>query len=294
MQLFKKNAYFACVDNVGIYENNSTAMLPQTVCASSIRAHFKHAKKTPKALIVGFDGARADCMSCLVKATDKTLSGELFYSAYSAVNTLKSEGGLYLSYAGGEPSAPQHTSTAQGWASILTGEWGGVNGVLEHVPLRTTCPTVLRELAEQGKSAAFLAEWNDHFTITYREEIAISKAQNLPLAFTQYKDDETLAAGLAAQIAQGTDCIFGIFEAPDSNGHSFGFGKQTYQYVTALCHLDRTAYMLMEQVKARPTYTQEDWLILITSDHGGHGRGHGTQKDEDRATFIACNKPVTV
>ena len=103
-------------------------------------------------------------------------------SEYSAVNMLKTEGGLYLSYAGGEPDAPQETSTPQGWASILTGEWGSVNGVLQHAPLSTACPTVLRELAQQGKTTAFLAEWDDHFTITYREEMAVAQRKGLPLS----------------------------------------------------------------------------------------------------------------
>ena len=57
-------------------------------------------------------------------------------------------------------------------------------------------------------------------------------------------------------------------------------------------HLDNLAYRLMEEVRARPTYEKEDWLVLITSDHGGHGRRHGTQQMYDRMTFIACNQPI--
>lgn len=292
MQMEERKDYFAPIDRVGIFDNDRESMFPQTVCADIIRRHFAGAEKKPKALIIGFDGARADSMRFLVKSAYESVSGTLFFSEYSAVNTLKREGGLYLSYSGGEPSEPQETSTAQSWASILTGEWGGVNGVLLHVPLKMSCPTVLRELASKGKRAAFLAEWDDHFSITYRDEIAIAEAEKLPLTFSKYADDEALEREMLEQIQSETDCIFGIFEAPDHNGHSFGFGERDYRYVTAVCNLDRTAFKLMEEVEKRPSYTEEDWLILITSDHGGHDRGHGTQCSEDRTTFIACSKKL--
>lgn len=284
--------YFRLIDQAGIFDNSRQSMFPQTVCAKVIRRHFERAGKAPKALIIGFDGTRADSMCFLVKGANETVSGVRFHSEYSAVNMLKTEGGLYLSYAGGEPDAPQETSTPQGWASILTGEWGSVNGVLQHAPLSTACPTVLRELAQQGKTTAFLAEWDDHFTITYREEMAVVQRKGLPFVFQQFKDDEALEKSMLSNIQKGTDCIFGIFEAPDHNGHSFGFGKQEYRYVTAVCNLDRIAFRFLQEVESRPTYHEEDWLFLITSDHGGHGNMHGTQLDEDRTTFIACNKKL--
>lgn len=290
---FKKKDYFETIDGVGIFDNGKNSMLPQIVCAKTVRKHFKTAEKTPKALIIGFDGARADSMAYVVKSAEEKTSGKLFLPEYSAIKLLKSQGGLYLTYAGGEELTPQETSTAQGWSAILTGEWGAKNGVLKHVPLNTDCPTVLRELAESGKKAAFLAEWEDHFTITYKKEIEISEQNKIPLTFKRHKDDEELEQSFIEYIKGDTDCIFGIFEAPDYNGHTDRFGDVNYKYVTSVCNLDRVAYKLIEEVRSRPSYDDEDWLIMITSDHGGHGFGHGTQKPEDRNTFLACNKKIT-
>lgn len=285
--------YLARLNTQGVFNNTTKTALPQTVFADAVRNHFeKQNGKTPKALLIGFDGARADTMHLLCESTDEKVTGVLFNSAYSAVQTLKAEGGLYLSYAGGEPHAPQETSTAQGWAAILTGVWGTENGVVKHVPLKTNCPTVLRELAMQGKKSAFLAEWADHFTITYKDEIDIAKREKLPLIFQKYADDRALESAFLEQIAEGTDCIFGIFEAPDYNGHSTGFSLENPRYAAGVCRLDNVAYRLMETVKSRPTYEEEDWLIMITSDHGGHDLRHGTQKQFDRMTFIASNKPI--
>lgn len=293
--LFKNEdkKYLARLDTQGVFNNTTKTALPQTVFADAVRKHFKgQNSRTPKALLIGFDGARADAMHLLCESKEEKVTGVLFNSAYSAVQALRAEGGLYLSYAGGEPNMPQETSTAQGWAAILTGVWGTENGVLRHVPMKTACPTVLRELAMQGKKAAFLAEWQDHFTITYRDEIAIAEREKLPLVFQKYADDRALEFAFSEQIANGTDCIFGIFEAPDYNGHSTGFSLENPRYTAGVCRLDNIAYRLMEAVKTRSTYREEDWLIMITSDHGGHGLRHGTQKQFDRMTFIASNKPI--
>lgn len=293
---FKKRAernYLNLLNTRGVFHNTTDSALPQTVVAKIVQKHFSEpSEKVKKALLIGFDGARADSMHLLCESEAETVTGNLFCSEYSAVNVLKESGGLYLSFAGGLPSNPQETSTAQGWSAILTGVWGDDNGVKQHRPLRRDCPTVLRALAENGKTAAFLAEWPDHFTITYKDEMEIAKTKNLPLKYEKFENDRALEQGFLREIEAETDCIFGIFEAPDYNGHSTGFSNENPRYAAAVCRLDNIAFRLLEAVKARPTYENEDWLILITSDHGGHARGHGTQKAEDRMTFTVSNKKI--
>ena len=43
-------------------------------------------------------------------------------------------------------------------------------------------------------------------------------------------------------------------------------------------------------IKARSTYAQEDWLIIITSDHGGIETNHGNESIQERMTFVVMNK----
>ncbi len=285
--------YLERLDTHGVFDNTTKTAFPQTIIAKMVKKHFAEcAEKKPKALLIGFDGARADAMHLLCESDDAAVTGQLFCSEYSAVQALKAEGGLYLSFAGGTADAPQETSTAQGWAAILTGVWGDQSGVQKHVTLRKECPSVLRALAQKDIPAAFLAEWADHFTITYKDEMEMAEKMKLPLVFRKYEDDRKLESAFLEQIQSDTDCIFGIFEAPDYNGHETGFSLENPRYAAAVCRLDTVAYRLMEEVKSRPTYSEEDWLILITSDHGGHDRRHGTQKQTDRMTFIASNKAI--
>lgn len=293
----KDNAkYVASVDRVGVFDNTFDQAYPQTVVAQLVREHLAHENgKKKKVLIFGYDGARADSMLYLIPSTDQKLTGYNLHSPYSYVAQLKKEGGLYLSYAGGDRGRPetlQPTSTAQGWSSILTGKWGIEHGVVQHVAIRDGVPTVLLEAARQGLSASFTAIWPDHFTVTYTGEMAAAKREQVPLTFRQVDDEEQLQEAMLAEIDKGTDLIFGISEFPDHNGHGSGFGPDNYRYVVGVTNADRYAYELLAHIKSRPAYEKEDWLMIGTSDHGGHGRGHGTQRTEDRMTFLACNRKL--
>lgn len=93
--MFFKNAektYLAHLNTQGVFNNTTKTALPQTVFAETVRKHFKNPNgKTPKALLIGFDGARADAMHLLCESADERVTGGLFDSAYSAVQTLKTQ-----------------------------------------------------------------------------------------------------------------------------------------------------------------------------------------------------------
>ncbi len=51
----------------------------------------------------------------------------------------------------------------------------------------------------------------------------------------------------------------------------------------------------MAAVRARPTYAQEDWLILMSTDHGRTADGdHGGDTPEERTIFYLASGPSTV
>lgn len=291
-----REEYRALVDSMKIYDNTFDTAYPQTVVADIVREHLgdKNGKKK-KVLLYAFDGCRADSLCYIIPTPEHSITGCNLVSKYSAVTELREKGGLYMSYAGGDESHPetlQETSTAQGFASILTGKWGIENGVVDHVTKRDEVPTFLLEYARQGVKGIFAALWQDHFSITYAGEIKLAESEKLPLEFRKVKDEAELQEVLLDSIDADTDIIFGINEFPDGNGHWTGFEHDNYRYVVGVTNADRYAYELLRRVEARPDYENEDWLIIITSDHGGHGGGHGDQTAEDRMTFIATNKKL--
>ena len=89
-----------------------------------------------------------------------------------------------------------------------------------------------------------------------------------------------------------SDFIFSTLEYTDHQGHDTGFTPANPKYVSAFRDAESTGADIIEAVKARETYATEDWLILITTDHGGIGGGHGGPSFEERITFIISNKEI--
>ncbi len=46
---------------------------------------------------------------------------------------------------------------------------------------------------------------------------------------------------------------------------------------------------MLAALTARPNYANEEWLIVVTSDHGGTGSGHGGQTAAERDTLLILN-----
>ena len=109
-------------------------------------------------------------------------------------------------------------------------------------------------------------------------------------------DDAALHEYLLSCVQEGgeneRDIIFGIYEGTDHNGHGAGFGNDNYKYVKGFRDEDAMAYELLQAIYSRPSFQSEDWLIVITTDHGGIETWHGGQTLEERSTWIVCNKPI--
>ncbi len=291
--MFSSKKYINSVNADGLFNNTYETKIAQTAASKVILRHFEKAVKKPKCLFIGWDGCRADAMKYLIKSGDKKVSGENDTGVYSAVSEIKESGGLYLTYVGAEENDPQETSTAQGWASALCGKWmkkpwkQGIAWCLDE-----DYPTVLKVLAQKGYRTSFSAIWPTHFENTYKKEIEFANDNQLAQYFYQFETDSQLSDNLKDRIRSGDDFIFGIFENPDLNGHDSGFGDGNYRYVSGICNLDRLSYQLLCEIKSRKTFDEEDWLVVIGSDHGGHSTRHGTQNIQDRTTFLALSKPI--
>ena len=92
----------------------------------------------------------------------------------------------------------------------------------------------------------------------------------------------------------GPDVIFAKFSFPDATGHTGGYNSANALYQEKCREADQRGFSLIRTLKERSTYALEDWLIIISTDHGGKGKGHGGQSILERSTWIAINKPVPV
>ena len=189
----------------------------------------------------------------------------------------------------------------EGWTTMFTGLWGkDGHGVTGFDDVRTAKVNgFLTTAVEEGliDASAFCFSWSGHFD-SYKDEIAYDEANGLNVSWLFSDgaeggegDDGTLEKALAeVRKPDGADLIFTIFEYCDYYGHTYGFWSDDPEYAEAFRLSNDAGIKLIEALKARPSYDTEDWLILITSDHGGYVRGHGGDTLMERMMFIITNK----
>lgn len=287
-----EEAYRTNVADVA-YGNTIETALPQTELYNIIKHHFEapleQNKTEKKAIIIGYDGCRADVLTEIV-------------SGQSGIEELTKNGGsLNLAYCGGvnyPAENTQDTSTAPGWCSILTGYWADVHGITGNDITKTTdTKTLLISLVEEklADSCVFATKWAGHFSrnnATYLEEKAYCEQNGLPVSFVKGDDDDATHAFTLEEITKPVcaDFIFAILEPTDSTGHNRGFTINNPKYKEAFQKEDAMAREIITGIRNRPTYQSEDWLIIITSDHGGIKTNHGKQSIQERMTFVAVGK----
>ncbi len=270
------------------YENTLETAIPQTEIYNIITEHFNaplaEGKTVKKAIVLGYDGGRADALS---------LADE-----NGAVYHLITTGGTAnIGYCGGvnyPAFNTQDTSTAPGWCSILTGQWADVHGITGNSIVKSTDTlTLLTTLVEDGKAedSAFYVSWGGHFSAddsTYILEKAYCEEKGLDVTFSRAGDDNGTFENTYNDVtsADCSDFIFTIFEYPDHYGHDTGFDLENPDYAQAFADNDAAAMEIIKAIEARDTYETEDWLIILTSDHGGFNTGHGSFTIQERMTFI--------
>ncbi len=288
--------YSERLNSIEIYQNSIEDAVPMTMVHDLIQAHLTsplpEGKTQKKVLVIGYDGCRADTIAMLAE------------NKKSAVNEVLSMGGsAYMAYCGGVPYPIrniQATSTAPGWCSMLTGVWCDEHGIFGNgQPKSNDYLTILTTDVENGlvEDSAFYVSWDGHFVdedSTYSNELRYIEEKGLDVTFSDSATDAGTYAKMAKDLKQTecTDFIFGILEFCDHIGHHTGFGVWNKAYKTAFRYADGAGYHLIRLVKERDTYDTEDWLILLTSDHGGYETGHGGATLQERMMYIISNKPL--
>ena len=282
----------------GMMSNTWETGYPQTAIYDIVKAHFAsplpEGKTEKKAIVIGYDGCRIDTFRLLET------------SKRSAIKTLLDEGGeAAFSYCGGvnyPAENIQATSTAPGWCTMLTGVLSDVHKITKNgVPKEIEPKTLILDLAESGtvEKTAFYVSWAGHFskkTATYYPEKVYAAENGINAVYKRAHSDSGTRKNVLRDLnsADCSDFIFLTLEYTDHQGHNSGFGIRNPKYISAFRDAEATGMDFIEAIKARPTYDSEDWLILMTTDHGGLDKEHGGPSFEERITYIVSNKGIEI
>ncbi|MFD5192358.1 alkaline phosphatase family protein [Streptomyces sp. NPDC058357] len=221
--------------------------------------------KQAKTLVIGIDGATFDAFS----RADVPRLKQLMAKGLTARSNL---------YA--DPMAP--TVSGAGWSSIATGVWPDKHNVKDNnftAPNYGQYPDYATRLetADPNTSTLVVGTWSPIPQTVFGAKTDLRIAGG---------DDEGTTAKAADYLAHGNpDSTFVHLDEVDGAGHSSGSASDAY--LKALNTADAQVGRLLDAVASRPTYAKEDWLVVVTADHGHTPTGgHGGNTPLERGTFV--------
>ncbi|MAZ28930.1 MAG: nucleotide pyrophosphatase [Cytophagaceae bacterium] len=230
------------------------------------------------------------------------------------LDKIAAKGGIAHSQVGGEKDGYSQTPTisAVGYNSLLTGTWVNKHNVYGNSIKQPNYnyPTIFRLFENtypDGETAIF-STWEDNRTkllgdglvgtnflkTTYSydgfEKDTVAFPHDDERQYIKHIDDKVAREAARYIYKNGPDLSWVYLEFSDDMGHKYGDGKQLYD---AISFEDGLVGLIYDAVDAREKQHGEDWLFVVTTDHGRSeetGKGHGGQSDRERSTWIVMNK----
>jgi hypothetical protein len=220
--------------------------------------------KTPKVLFIGTDGFRGD--------------------VYGTTPTPNLDALVVDGYLGREGLTADTAISGTGWSSLFTGVERDKHGVYDNSfkgKNYAAWPDVLSriEAVAPGKRTAAALSW---------APLATEIPWKADTVYNAGSDANVLSKGLELLgEAAGPDVLLLDFNQPDEAGHAGSyFNRDASGYTAAIRGIDGYIGQLTAKLRARANYANEDWLIIVGTDHGGSVH-HGHNTPEDRKTLIA-------
>ncbi|WP_210429698.1 alkaline phosphatase family protein [Streptomyces physcomitrii] len=236
--------------------------------AGPLASVARGAARRPKVLALGIDGA---------------LLSRIEDARAPRLQRLMAEGLTARSSIYAEPLAP--TLSGPGWATVLTGVWPDKHRVRDNEFTGNAFdryPDFLTRVEQARPELKTLAvcSWNP------LTDTVISPAVDTRVSTPEAEYDEGTTRRAVAELTEGDpDAVFVHLDNVDHAGH--GSGAASQEYLDAIAGVDAQVGRILDAVAARPGHGEEDWLILVTADHGHTDPGgHGGSSWAERQTFL--------
>ena len=254
--------------------------------------------RAPKAIFMIVDGIPADVIERVDTPNIDAVSGEHGYTRAYVGGTI-----------GEDSESP--TVSAVGYNSLLTGTWSNKHNVWDNdIGAPDYAYWDIFRVAKNHDAelhTAVFSTWTDNRTKLIGDGLEAAGGSKLDYyfdgleldtesyphdMFSDYiRDIDTAVVADAARYisAEAPDLSWIYLQHTDDMGHGYG---DSPQQVEAVKLMDEHVGAVWKSITARQEDHNEDWLIVVTTDHGrdaATGRGHGGQSDRERTIWIATN-----
>ena len=253
---------------------------------------------SPKTVFILVDGVPADVLE---------------HANTPNIDSIASSGGYSRAYVGGEKGGASESPTvsAVGYMSLLTGTWANKHNVYTNEVKKPNYEywDIFRiaKMSNPKLKTAIFSTWTDNRTKLLGDGLPEAGGIKLDYYFDELELDKNrfevdsesdrirqiddLVANNASEylLSNAPDLSWVYLQHTDDIGHQYGDSEQ---FLKAVGLMDFRVGKISEAVTVRQKNYPEDWLIIVTTDHGRSffgGRSHGGQSDRERTIWIATN-----
>ncbi len=234
-----------------------------------------------KVLLIGLDGVRVDILaSAHTPHLDSLIADGIFSD---------------------EAQTRPRTVSGPGWSSMLIGVWADKHGVNSNNFAGhnyATYPDFLTRLEQVDSSFNTFAvvDWTPLGDTTAGGPV-VSDAIDVKLVFDgdgeggyARADSQSVAAAVTHLESADPDAAFVYLGNIDVVGHDTN--SLSPEYRASIEAADVQIGQLMAAIRRRASYAEEDWLILMSTDHGRRDDGgHGEPSRQERTIFYLASGP---
>ncbi len=217
------------------------------LCILPLASDLPVAALTNKVLIIGIDGTMPSALAVARTPNLNALTSNGCYSVRAVTHPV--------------------THSAACWSSMFTGVWGDKHLVNDPNNSFTgnnfaQYPSFVKHLEEANSAwnTVCLARWSPLLTVVPDADVKLA-----------FASDADITAETCRRLTNSNpEVLYMILLEVDSAGHTYGWGPTVTQYVQAIEAADQRVGQIMAALHSRPTYTNENWLVIALTDHGQH------------------------
>lgn len=214
--------------------------------------------------------------------------------AVKSINPVNIAGMLKNSKYNFNGASDVRTNSGSTWASMMSGVNSAKHRVLDdQFNLEANASDDHEEIVTYPSSIARMLDVRPEFkTVAATSSSALSKY----LVHTDHniltKNDQEVKDSIVKVLeTENPRVVIADLREVATAGTTFGFSADVPEYKDAIVKADAYIGEILAALKKRKNYSNEDWLVMVSSSHGGLDKSYGGSTQQERNIFSIFYNP---